>query len=303
MQGIKFGACEYNFPIWGSLAMEMAHEAGYDGMEITDGGGYLQPHPMNKGLFVEVERLRPNLMRMDNDPLLDPMVQEEYLEAREKTGMEITGIYLYFLNCQGFVSSANDTLTGQDALKTIENAIKAAAQMHIPLVSVPTKGMFGVAKNLYALQKLEYAVKVGEEYGVRIANSFDTTLVRELEVIDKLGGKLQADFHTIDPAFYAQEAAPEMIRTLGKDKIRQIKCKDAHADREGFLVKETAGDALLGQGDSDWRDCLAAVREIGFAGWVFSDSPFNSLSLNVEGEDYVSLAARDLDTLKQAFGA
>ena len=43
----KFGACEYNFPMWGSLTLEMAHEAGYDGIEITDGGGYLQPHPMN----------------------------------------------------------------------------------------------------------------------------------------------------------------------------------------------------------------------------------------------------------------
>ena len=63
MMQYKFGACEYNFPMWGSLALEMAHEAGYDGIEITDGGGYLQPHPMNKGLFVECERFTPGLMR------------------------------------------------------------------------------------------------------------------------------------------------------------------------------------------------------------------------------------------------
>ena len=41
MGKIKFAASEYCFPIWGSLAMEMAKEAGFDGMEITDGGGYL----------------------------------------------------------------------------------------------------------------------------------------------------------------------------------------------------------------------------------------------------------------------
>ena len=302
MKEIKFGACEYNFPIWGSLAMEMAHEAGFDGIEITDGGGYLQPHPMNKGYFIEVERLQPNLIRMDNDPLLDKMVQDDYLNAQAKTGIEITGIYLYFLNCQGFVSSSNESLTGQDALKTIRNAIVAASQMGIPLVSVPTKGMFGTAKNVYALEKLAYAVEVGEAYGVQIANAFDTTLARELEVIKKLDGKLQADFNTIDPAFYAQEPAPEMIRALGKERIRQFKIKDAVADREGFLVKETAGDALLGQGDTDWRDCVTAIREIGFTGWIFSDTPFNSLYLNVDGEDYVSLAARDLTTLKQVFG-
>ena len=96
MNKLKFGACEYNFPIWGALALEMAHDAGYDGIEITDGGGYLQPHPMNKGYFVEVERLQPNLIRMDNYPLLDPIVQDEYLEARANTGIEITGINLYF---------------------------------------------------------------------------------------------------------------------------------------------------------------------------------------------------------------
>ncbi len=302
MSNYKFAACEYNFPMWGSLALEMAHDAGFDGIEITDGGTYLQPHPMNKGIFVEVERLRPNMMRLDNYPLLDKIVQDDYLNAQAKTGIEITSVYLYFLNAQGFISSKNDTLTGKDALDTIKNAIIAAAQMGIPTVSVPTRGMFGTAKNLYALQKLEYAVQVGEEYGVRIANCFDTTLARELEIIDKLGGKLKADFNTIDPAFYAQEPATQMIRALGKERIQQIKMKDVIADHHGFLVKETAGDALFGQGDSDWKECIEAIKEIEYEGWILSDTPYNSLYLNVNGEDYESLAVKDLAILKNAFG-
>ena len=52
MKKFKFASCEYCFPVWGSLAVEMAAEAGFDGIEITDGGGYLQPHPDNNG-FVE----------------------------------------------------------------------------------------------------------------------------------------------------------------------------------------------------------------------------------------------------------
>ncbi|MBQ8563409.1 MAG: sugar phosphate isomerase/epimerase [Firmicutes bacterium] len=301
MSKYKFGACEYNFPMWGSLALEMAHDAGFDGIEITDGGGYLQPHPMNKGYFVEVERLQPNLIRMDNYPLLDKMVQDDYLNAKAKTGIEITGVHLYFLNCQGFVSASNESLTGKDALMTIKNAIIAASQMGIPMVSVPTRGMFGVAKNLYALQKLEYAVQAADEYGIRISNSFDTTLARELEVIDKLDGKLKADFHTMDPAFNAKEPAPEMIRSLGKDRIEQFKMKDVIADKEGFLVKEAVGDALFGQGHSDWKECVAAIKEIGYEGWIISDTPYNSLQLNVNGEDYVSLGMKDLATLKNAF--
>lgn len=301
MGNVKFGACEYNFPVWGSLALEMAHEAGFDGIEITDGGGYLQPHPMNKGLFVEYERLALNLVRLDGFPLTDRIIQEDYLEAQAKTGMRITGIYLYFLNSQGFVNCDNKTLQGQDALKTIKNAIIAASQMGVPLVCVPTKGMFGVAKNAYALQKLEYAVQVGKEYGVRIANSFDTSLARELEVIDRLGGSLKADFNTIDPVVCAQGDPVEMIRALGRERIEQLKIRDLKADREGFLTRETSGDALLGQGDAPWKDCVQAVKEIGFEGWVISDTPFNSAALHINGEDYVSLAKKDAATLRDAF--
>ena len=302
MGTVKFGACEYNFPVWGSLALEMAHEAGFDGIEITDGGGYLQPHPMNKGLFVEYERLALNLVRLDGFPLTDRIVQEDYLEARDRTGIQITGVYLYFLNSQGFVNCDNKTLQGQDALKTIKNAVMAASRMGIPLVSVPTKGMFGVAKNAYALEKLEYAVRVGGEYGVRIANSFDTSLARELEVLDRLGGKLKADFNTIDPVVYAQGDPAEMIRAVGRERIEQLKIKDLKADREGFLTRETGEDAALGRGDAPWRDCVRAARDIGFEGWVLSDTPFNSAALREDGGDYVSLAKRDAAVLREAFG-
>ncbi|MGN0715330.1 MAG: hypothetical protein ACI4LN_05865, partial [Anaerovoracaceae bacterium] len=111
----------------------------------------------------------------------------------------------------------------------------------------------------------------------------------------------KADFNTIDPAFYAQEPAEEMIRTLGKDRIAQFKIKDVLEDKYGFLVKETAGDALIGKGDADWLKCADAIREIGYEGWIFSDTPFNSMSLNEESRDYIGLAARDLETLKNVF--
>ena len=301
MSNYKFGACEWNYPMWGSLALEMAHDQGYDGIEITDGGGYLQPHPMNKGYFVEVERLKPNKMRLDAVPLLHPIIQEDYLDAQAKTGIKITGIYLYFLNDQGFVSADNDSLTGKDCLETIKNAVIAAHQMGIPQVSVPTKGMFGTAKLRNAYEKLKYAVEVGEEYGVKIINSFDTSLERELEVLDMLDGKLKVDLNTLDPEIYNREPVTEIIKAVGAQRIGQVKIKDLVPDREGFLTKATGGDCLIGQGGSAWKDAVGALKEVGYEGWVFTDSPFNSYYLNVNGETYDSLAKRDLETLKEAF--
>lgn len=301
MSKYKFGACEYNFPVWGALAMEMAHEAGYDGIEITDGGGYLQPHPMNKGIFVECERFTPGLVRLDGYPLTDKIIQDEYMNARAKTGIEITGIHLYFLNHQGFVSHDNETIQGKEALETIKNAVMAASQMGIPLVTIPTKGMFGVAKNLYAFQKLEYAVKVAEEYGIKIANSFDTSIKRELEIMELLSGKLLADFNTADPLVFARENSLDMINELGGKRIAQIKIKDLKKDREGFITQETSEAVSIGSGDTEWKECLEVAEKLGFRGYIISDTPFNSSSLNVLGENYISLAEKDLESLKKAF--
>ena len=67
---MRFGTMEQSFPVWGRFAVEMAGEAGFQGIQITDGGGYLQPHPLNNG-FVEYERFGLDLRRKDSFPLTD----------------------------------------------------------------------------------------------------------------------------------------------------------------------------------------------------------------------------------------
>ena len=39
MGRFKFGVCEFSFPCWGPLALQMAHEAGFTGMQLADAGG------------------------------------------------------------------------------------------------------------------------------------------------------------------------------------------------------------------------------------------------------------------------
>ena len=39
MSRIQFGVCEFSFPCWGPLALQMAHEAGFTGMQLADAGG------------------------------------------------------------------------------------------------------------------------------------------------------------------------------------------------------------------------------------------------------------------------
>lgn len=300
MTNLKFGACEHCFPVWGPLAIEMAGEAGFKGMQITDGGGYLQPHPLNNG-FVEYERFGLDLRRKDSFPLTDPWVQGEYLEAAAKFGVELTGIFLYLLGHQGFVKFSGKTPQGQQCLESIRNAIIAAARMNIPLVSIPVKGMFGVGQHAYALEKLQFAVQVAEEYGVQIAMCADTAPERQLEVLNALGGKVKLDFCTIDPVLYATGDAPHVIGALGGEWAAQFRMRDQLADEEGFLTTENARMSLLGHGDAGFRECAQAIKTAGFSGWVLSETAYYSADLNRGGADYISLASKDVETLQQAF--
>lgn len=300
MNRLKFATMESCFPVWGRFAVEMAGEAGFQGLQITDGGGYLQPHPLNNG-FVEYERFGLDLRRKDSFPLLDRRVQEDYLEAAEASGIQLTGIFLHLLDHQGFMKFADRTPQGQQCLETIRNAVVAAAQMKIPQVSVPARGLFGAGQHAYALDKLRYAAKAGEEYGVRIAAAMDTGPERQLEVLERLDGKVTLDYGVLDPVLSACGGAVENLRALKKEHIAQIRLQDLRADSEGFLAKAAGCPALLGRGDGGLQDCAEAILETGFEGWILSETPYYSAALAEDGEDFLSLAKRDMGTLKRMF--
>lgn len=46
MKRFQFAACEWAFPCWGDLAVKMAHEAGFTGVQLGDGGGSMQGFPL-----------------------------------------------------------------------------------------------------------------------------------------------------------------------------------------------------------------------------------------------------------------
>ena len=298
MDNFKFGTCEFCFPIWGSFAVETAKRAGFDALQITDGGGYLQPHPKNNG-FVEYERFGLDLRRKDSFPLTSPWVQDDYLEAAATCGIELSGNYLYLLDYQSFMKFSKNTPQGEQCRETIKNAALAAAAMKIPSITVPMNGMFGVGQHAYALENMRYAAALGEEYGVQILMSTDTTLKRQLEVLDALGGKVKVDFCTIDPLFYATGNNAEMLRMLGKEHLGQVRLKDKLANDENYTIKEEGRAALLGKGDARIAACMKAVLETGYQGCIVSETPYYSTDITVNGEDFISLAKKDLATMKR----
>ena len=298
MKAYRFGACEHTFPCWGALAVQMAHEAGFEGIQLADAGGYLQPHPGNSG-YVEYERYGLDLRRKDSFPLTFRRVQEDYLEAAASWQMELVSIYLYTLEYQGFIKYSKNTPQGGQCLESIRSGVAAAEQMGIPSITIAVKGTFGTAQNQYALENLRYAVEQGECHGVRIAVSTDLAPDAVRLLLDAFDGKVKLAMDTYTPLICTSDIPVDLIRSFGAEPVDHFRVRDFPPDKEGFPATEEA--SLLGQGIARFAEAAQAVQDTGYTGWIFSDTPYYHPKLQAPGEDYVSLARRDVHALQTAF--
>lgn len=297
MNQIRFGVCEYNFPCWGASAMRMASAAGFDGMQIADAGGYLQPHPGNNG-YVEYERYGLDLRRKDSFPLSFPEVQAYYLEAAAPYGIQLTSIYLYTLEHQGFIKFSKDTPQGEQCRESLRRGILAASQMGIPSVTVAAKGMFGVAQNDYAFSALQYAAEIAREHGIQLVVTTDLAPELQLRLVDALGVQLSLD--TFAPLVYGNGEPVSLLQEAGLERIGHIRVRDSRLDQEGFPSFET-GISLLGAGRTSFQKTVQAIKDLGYQGWIISDTPYYHPALQAQGEDYISVAQKDVQTLRTAF--
>ena len=278
MAKIKFGVCEFSFPCWGPSAMRMAHEAGFEGMQLADCGGAAKSYP-----------------------LTSKWIQDDYLEASAKYGITMQSIHLYTFVREGYTRSSLLTPEGQSGLKTIEMGCKAASELGIPTVMIEGMRMYGAAQKHHVYEMYKHAVKVADDYGVNIAMETDITLPEHFEFLDKFDGKLKLCFDTHNPVMYGTGYPPDMIRALGKERINHFHMKESRADSEGFITKETAPIVLLGEGTTYFNESVQAIKDIGYEGWVISETFYERPSFNENGMDYVSSAAKDVEKLKEAF--
>ena len=278
MSRFKFAACEWSFPCWGDLAVRMAHEAGFDGIQLGDAGG-----PMN------------------GYPLRDKCVQEFYLEAGESYHIEFPQIHLYTLGHQGYYRKPLDTLEGKIFLESIRQAVIAASEMGVPNVIIDGMRMNDSAKRQHTLDMAKYAVRVGEEYGIKIGMETDMSLEDHFRFLDALDGKLTLCFDLHNPVMYGTGYPPDMVRALGKDRINHFHIKESQPNEDGFITVETP-IVLMGRGKTFFQESAQAVKDIGYEGWIVSENFYFRPNILAEGYDYISAAREDVKSLHEAYG-
>lgn len=148
---------------------------------------------------------------------------------------------------------------------------------------------------------MKYAIKVADDRGIRIAASSDLPLNAQFQLIQALGGRLKLAFDTHAPLVYGTGAPADLIQALGKQPIEHFRMRDFHLDAKGFIPDENTSIALLGRGEIHFRDTVRAIQGIGSSGWIISKSFYYRPNLTIDGEDPVSLAGKDLETLKGLF--
>ncbi len=178
-----------------------------------------------------------------------------------------------------FPLSAPDPETRKKGIEGIEQALYLAALMGaegalvVPAV-VNEQTDYKTAWEL-SMQSLKHLVNAAKKSGVQIwvENVWNRFLLSPLEFaayVDELNNSTNSDGDGIVGAYFdvgnilAYGYPQQWIRMLGK-RIKRVHLKDFRVGEHRFVY--------LLQGDVNWREVMAALREVGYDGWLTAELP------------------------------
>lgn len=270
----KFGICEWSLPERGVDAIHHAARIGFDGIQLTELGGWEAGFPL----------LKPNL-------------QDAYRQARENTGITFQALHLWSLCRLASMVHPVDSKAGQIAVKSIQAAVKICCDLAIPSIMV-TSGFLCSIKNrldfdIFAAH-LKVACEIAGEKDIRIVFESALSAQELLEMRSIVGSALHICYDTFNPVRFHMEGTPEEdILTLGKDFIDHFHLKDG--------PEHMVGCSLLGEGSGGFDRVAQAIHSIGYQdGWFITENYYDAFPLNQQG-GFDDLAARDLATMRRTF--
>lgn len=272
--GQQFGICEWSFPVSGPLAMRLAAEAGYDGMQIGEAGGRLMGYPLN-----------------------NRRVRELYREEAERCGLQLHSLNLGALLAEGTLNDREDTERGGWARKSLFNGFAACEALGIRTVVItvepPTEDAFA-----NVVRHLRFAGELARESGVEIAIESARPVEEIQRLLDELGTEAKVCMDLLNPLRFGTGVPQEQIRLLGRERISHFHMKDSV---RALFRRDQRGCVLLGQGDAGYRESVEIIREMGFSCWMITENYYHLPPMNDGEQDFAALAAEDLHTLRASF--
>ncbi|MFR1724164.1 sugar phosphate isomerase/epimerase family protein [Emergencia timonensis] len=268
-----FGICEWSLPVSGPLAIRLAKEAGFDGMQIGEAGGRQMGYPLNH-----------------------KSVQEIYRETAQQYDLKLHSLNLGALLSEGTMNYAEGTTKGEWARKSLVKGFEACRTLDIPIVVItvdPTEATFD-----HIFSHLDFACRLAKDSGIEIAIESGGTL----EMTERLLGGLDSDvkicMDILNPFRFGTGNAQEQIAGFGKEKISHLHVKDSKRE---LFHRGQRGCVLLGEGDSGFAESVEALKAIDYEGWIMTENYYYLPPMNDGDEDFMDLAIRDLMTMRKAF--
>lgn len=233
---MRFGAMQGILRRSGQALVEAAAAIGFDGVELDIGPG---------------------------DPVLSTAGREAVREAAARTGLAIPSFCLGVLNGWGFKSPDPEVRAATAAL--IRDAVVAAADLGARVLLIPFFGASELHTDLdreHVVAGLREVAPDAEAAGVQLGLENTLSAAEDLEMLAAIDSPAVGVYFDVSNAMWWHHNSPDEIRRLGR-AIVQIHFKDGSGGHS---------NAMLGQGHVDFPACVAAMRDIGYDGWVVLES-------------------------------
>lgn len=251
----KIGMCDWSLGQMNPSAMGLGKRIGLDGIEVSVG-------------------TRDNNLWLRRDE-----IQNEYLAAAREHGMAIPSLAMGELNHVPLMSEPRAGVWVADAIE-VARRLKVDKILLAFFAKGELKGTQAddMRRTIEVLAELApRAEAAGVVLGIESYLSADDHL-RIVETVNSPAVQVYYDVKNMADAGHDPIAALERI---GKDRICQIHFKDTP-----YLEQ--------GSGKVDWPATVAAIRKIGYTGWIILETPSPS-------KDVAADTKRNLDYVRRLF--
>lgn len=272
--GYQFGICEWSLPVSGPLAIRLAGEAGFAGIQLGEAGG-----------------------RALGFPLTHPRVQAAILEAAEESGVCLHSLNLGALLSEGTLNESPASSRGAAARESLCRGISACRALGIPVMVVTADPATEEAAE-HVVTHLRTVSERARDSGVEIALECALPLERIQGLLQRLDDGVKICMDMLNPLRFGTGDPRRQLRTFGPARISHFHMKDS---LRSLFRPSQRGCVPLGTGDAGFADSVSAIKAVCASGWVLTENYYYLPPMNDGQADFLALAARDLATLQQAF--
>jgi sugar phosphate isomerase/epimerase len=255
--GLKIGMCDWSIGRLDPSAMALAREIGLDGIEVSVG-------------------TRENKMWLRREE-----VQSEYLQAARDQKIAIPSLAMGELNHVPLMSEPRAAIW-------VADAIEVARRMKVDkiLLAFFSKGELkgNNAEDMRrVIEVLAELAPRAEKSGVVLGVESYLSAEDHLKILDAVKSKSVQVYYDVKNMADAGHDSIAALKTLGAERICQIHFKDTP-----YLEK--------GSGKVDWPKTVAAIKEIGYSGWIV-------LETGKPSGDIVADTKKNVEYVRRLFAA